>query len=530
MRYQCVQCNEAFSFDDDAERPRCPKCLRQHGLRKLDESLAPAAGRKRGTPLPLVLLLLAAGAGGVYLFLAHGIHRSAPALLADQLRTAGVDAGNLVQLTAADDSVTLFAQQAVRSADKPEDKARAIVAALAARAQKQAFSRWPMVDTRALPDAAPLSAKETLAAIQKDGARAELYPLEVTALAVAALRSVDVPALVIEVFRYDGERAPLDPSGRFGYYALALPRSDGKPVATFDPYGARSLAPKPADFVTLSDLQVMAAALSLRGLHRVSNASESAGALVDAEAAVKLAPSSATVRSARAALMIASGGTEEGARELEAAAQLRPDPARRNNVAVLALAKGDADRAAKEVAMALQEAPDFASAHLTLASVHLARGETELARSELAKADSLEPNLAAVALSWAEFYASTGELAQAIAKGEQGVRLRPNNPETHLVLARVYRSASRFDDMRAQARKVLELASAADKERIKTLLLQVLGPTALEQPSGDSDALHLPSPQAGAVEPPSGGSGLQLGEPRLRLGGDSDKLKLKLQP
>jgi tetratricopeptide (TPR) repeat protein len=375
-----------------------------------------------------------------------------------------------------------------------------------------------------------LIAKETLAAISKDGARVEMYPLEISALAVAALRSVDVAASLAEIHRFEGQRAPLDASGRLGYYGVALPAEAGKAQRVLDVYGGRSLAVKAGDFSVLSDEQAMAAALALRGLHRLANLADSAGAVNDADAAVKLAPGSATVRSARAALLIASGGTDEGSRELEAAAQLRADAPRRNNLAVVALAKGEMDVAAKQVALALADAPDFANAHLTLASVHLAQGDRDLARSELEKAENLDPNLAATAMAWAELYAVTGDVDQAVAKAQLAVRLRPSTPETHLVLARVYRRASRFDEMRVEAHKVLDIAAPADKERIRQLLLQMLGPTALEEPtspepSADDSALKL-SPQSG--------TGLQLGasEPKLHLGGSSGegKLKLNLQP
>lgn len=526
MRYQCVQCNEEFTVDDDAERPRCPKCMRQHGLRKV-QAAKPAAGRGAGRagwilPLASALGLLAAAGGYLYFQRAQGSGERAAAA---EVRALGVEAGELSQLLLADEQVTRFAEQAAGSAGSSQEKAKAIVAAFTARAQKQAFVRGSLAEPRGT---APMTAEQTAEALRKDGAHLELYPLEAAALAVAALRALDVPASLVEVYRYEGARAPLDPSGRFGYHAVALTKPDGATPELFDPFGGRSVAPKPGDYAVLTDAQALAAALSLRALHRLSNLGEPTPALADVDAAVKLAPASPSVRSARGAVMIASGGAEAGARELEAAAQLRSDAARHNNLAVLALAQGDAERAQKEVALALAEAPDFALAQLTLASVHMARLERDLARAALEKAQALEPNLAAVALAWAELHASNGELPEALAKAELGVRLRPKNPETHLVLGRVYRQAGRYDEMRAEARKVLELSTVSDKERVKKLLQNVLGPTALEPPSEPVAEDEPASPRAGASEPGS----LKLGssEPKLRLGGGDDKLKLELDP
>lgn len=533
MRYQCVQCDEQFDVEDDAERPRCPKCMRQHGLRKVPPpSRAPApseVGARSRFRWPLAVVVALGLAAGAYVYRQRA--ERADNTTADEARAAGVDAGALGELLVADAHVERFAEQAVAGASSPRDKAKAVVAALAARAQKQAFVRGTLAEPW---DAAPRVAKQVVQAIAKDGARAQLFPLEAAVLAVAALRSVQVPAVVVEVYRYAGERSPLDPSGRLGYHGFSLPGPDGTVAEVFDAYGARSASPSAGDYTALTDAQALGAALALRALHRLSSLGDAQAALADADAAVKLAPASPSVRSARAAVMMASGGAEQGARELEAAVQLRSDAARHNNVALLALAKGEVERAQKEVALALGNAPDFAAAQLTLASVHMSRGERELARAALEQAERLEPNLTAVALAWAEWYASSGDLAQALAKAELGVRLRPKNPETHLVLGRVYRQAGRYDDMRIEAQKVLALSTVTDKERVKALLREVLGPTALEAPTAPADlrapadAPLLDGPQVGSSAP--GGLKLGAGEPKLRLGGGGDELKLKLDP
>ncbi len=551
MQYQCVQCDERFTLSGDDDKPRCPKCLRQHGLRKLEESPA-AGGRSLLLPILLVLGVLGAGAGGFFFWQQHAERATGPLglspIASDELRErarilSGVDVAERAEWLSADAAVEAFAEHATQGKNGNAQKAGAIVAAFGARAAKQAFVPWPRTEAR---EGAPLGARALLQALSKDGGRAQLYPLEVAALAAAGLRSLGVPALIAEIHRYEGERAPLDPSGRFGYYGIALPAVGGAAALVYDPYGGRTQAPRTGDFTVLNDVQALGAYLGLWAMHRLGNASDSQGALADADAAAKLSPSSAAVRGVRAAVLLASGGTDDGIRELEAAGQLRPDGVRHNNLAMLSLAKGDAERALKEISLSLSEFPDYAAAHLTLASVHLARMERDLATAELQKAESLEPQLPALPLAWAELYASAGELPQALAKAEEGVRLRPKAAETHLVLARVQRQAGRYDDMRREAKRVLELAPVADQERTKSLLRALLGPTALEEPSAAAEPSPAPAatdlalsqgqqaarpgaPGAAATDaPPSGALQLGSGTPKLHLGGTGQRLKLDL--
>ncbi|HEX7477535.1 MAG TPA: tetratricopeptide repeat protein [Polyangiales bacterium] len=555
MQYHCVQCDERFEVGHDDDKPRCPKCLRQHGLRKLDATPAASAGSRWPQLLGVALVLVLAGGG--FFYFRHveqrargpvGLEPLSTDELAERVKTAaGVDAAELAQLLAPDSSLEAFGARVMQGKVSAVQKAEAVALAIAERAAKQAFSVWPRTDPR---DTAPMLARQVLPVLTKDAGRAQLYPLEVAAFAVAVLRSADVPASIAEVYRYPDEQTALDPSGRLGYYALALPAEQPGGVARlYDVYGGRKTAPKPTDFSVLNDVQALGAALSLRAMHRLTNESDPKGALADAEAAVKLSPSSASSRSVRGAILLASGGTEEGSRELEAALSLRNDAARHNNLAMLALARGDTARATKEVTLALGEAPQFAAAHLTLATINLSNGERDQARAELEKCESLERDLPALPLAWAELYAGSGELSQALAKAEEGVRLRPKSPEPHLVLARIDRQAGRYDDMRRQAQQVLALATSTDADRVKALLRQVLGPTALEVPAAPEPEAAAPAAtdlRLGAKPDAPGASGprlldqdtgkaaepgaLQLGAPasKLHLGGSDSKLKLDL--
>ncbi|HET6334357.1 MAG TPA: hypothetical protein VFG30_14135 [Polyangiales bacterium] len=537
MRYHCVQCDQEFETAEGDDKPRCPKCLRQHGLRPLERVAAAPTRASRAGLFVLVGAIVVAGGGGYWYWQkSQTAGKSAAAVDAGDLRertrqATGIDVGDAADLLQADAAIEAFAKKATDGKSSADDKAKAIVAAIQARAKKQAFVPSALLEPR---DTLAQTAAQAFAALAKDGARQELYPLEVAAVGVAALRSQDVPAQLVEVSGNAGDRAPLDPSGRLGYFAVGVASSgSGAQLHAYDVYGGRPELPT-ADVTGLSDTQAVGSLLALRAMHRLVHGGDLGGALQYADAATKLSPSSAAARGIRGAVLLATGGKDEGARELEAAAQLKPGPAQQNNLAMYSLATGDTDRAAKLVAQALASAPDYASGHLTLASVHLARLDRDLAAGELTQAERLDPKLPALPMAWAEMYAATGDMLQAQARAEEAVRARPKSPETHLLLARIHRQASRYDAMRAEARKVLELAPASQKDQISQVLKAVLGPTALEADSPEPENGTATAPTPGAdtprLTPPSSDPGsLQLGarEPKLQLGGGS-KLKLDL--
>jgi Tfp pilus assembly protein PilF len=522
MRYLCVHCDEKFELAEE-EEPRCPKCLRVHGLRPLRSS-AQAGGLPAGRrPIWLVAAVLGLGAlafGAYALSKRH--HEADPVVLASgplagdtlarELERRGAQAAGLDRLLVADDAVERFATSAVAGKREPGEKATALVAALRERAKSQAFVAWPLSEARAEP---PMTAAQVQSAIAKDGARKSLYPLEVAALGVASLRAVGVQAMVVELYEIAGERAPLDPSGRLGYYAIALGATKDS-ARIYDVHGGRAELTGCNQCALLGDLEAIGAALALRASARMIANEDPAAALRDVDAAAKLAPSSPTVRTARSAVLLANGATDLGQSELEAAAQLRPDAARGNNLAMLHMALGEGERATQEVARALERQPDFALARVTLAQIHLARGERDLARSELEKAEALDPKLPLLPLTWAEFHASAGENDQAIEYARRAVEQKPRDAQVRLLLARIYRQASRYEEMRIEARAALALAPTALAGRMHELIERMLGPTALQLDVNDPGEPD-PGDSPGLLQPDSKPSKLRLTEPGTSL-------------
>jgi tetratricopeptide (TPR) repeat protein len=444
--------------------------------------------------------------------------QSTPDALAAELSRLGVSDAEFARFLEPTDAIESWAKSIAKSSAEGLPRAQALVAALRARAEAEAFVPWSLADVRREPG--PLTPSDTLEALASDRARKKLYPLEVAALVLTALRSLDEPAVLVEVFSFPEQTRPLDPSGRLGYYAIGLRDQAGAVEHVVDPYGAHhdqaQQAPRQSDFTVLSDREALGAALALRAAH--VQAKDPVKALKDADAAVALSPRSPTTRSARAIALLGNAGSEEAIRELQAAAQLRSDPARRHNLAVVHLATGDIESAARELDAALESSPEFASARVTRAGLLLAQRDVEGARKELAEAERIDASLAALPLVWAQYYLGLGETAQAIVHAERGVERDPEDPQPRILLARLYRVADQLEPMREQARRVVALVPPDQRDRVRNVLLQMLGP----------DAFGAVAPADPAAVDPAGmepsGGGLQLGgplepAPRLRLGG-----------
>lgn len=546
MRYQCVHCDHSFEVSEGDSPKRCPSCMRANGVQPVRER-APVVRPKRSPAVAIgvVVVALLAAVGGYFVWgkrpTAGDPARIGPlssGALHETLTQAQVDAGELESLLASDPSIAKFAENAAGSASSAVDKADGVMRAVRARASALSFVPWSLGEPRST---VVTSAKQTLAVLAKDKGRAQLYPLELVALATAALRAVDVPALVAELVAVDGERAPLDPSGYLGYFVVAVYPSEagvGTP-RLFDVYGGRALAPG-AKHNVLDDPSAIGAALSLRALHEVSYLADPKSALTSSSHAIQLAGKLPSVRTVRGMVVLAGRQVEQGLQEFAAASQLRSDAPRLHNLASAALMTGDIERATKELSAALERAPDFAAAHATLGSLALVRGELDVARAELGKAEQLAPDLSLVQWALAELQLRAGDRDQALATARRAVAARPSF-DARLRMGVLLRQAARFDELREVASALLKMAPAYRQTEVREMIGSVLGPAALDADAIDPEADTEPTrePHLGVDEPqldpslePVGAPTLpQPGadrEPKLRLRGSGDNLQLKL--
>lgn len=546
MRYLCVHCDHRFEVEANLPK-RCPSCMRATGIEPMRDSAAQApkagAAMQRGRLLWLgigALLLIAAGVGYALSRDAGATASTGPAALdASALKAAlaqqQVDAGGLEKLLVADAAVERFAEQAAAGKSSPSARADAVFAALRARAKAAAFAPWSLSEPRATP---VMTASRTLAAL-KDGARAELYPLELAALMAAALRALDVPALVAELPDPKGARAPLDPSGYLGYFVVAVPSGAGEGAAAFhfyDVYGGKQLGAQ-VHATPLSDPAAVGAALALRAVYENSQLADPRAALASSSHALRLAPSLPTVRTVRGVVVLTEKMVEQGLSEFQAARELRGDAARLHNLANVMLVAQEVEKAQSVLSAALEKAPDFAAAHVTLATLLMLRGETDQAHAELLKAEQLAPSLPAVHWALAELALRRGENEEALARARRALTPRPSF-DARLRYAALLRQAGKYEDMRHIAEQLLAQTPAYRKDEMRQLLGAVLGPTALEpaQPAqadlGADDLADLGGPKL-ELEAPKEGAGLTgaagaSGSGKLRLRDPSQGLRLDL--
>lgn len=494
MRYLCLNCEERFEHDESKGKLRCPKCLRVTGLEPLP---TPSSGAASPGSSRIRVMVAIAALGAVVA--AYAVWRAnAPEYVSDDvplrplsqsalaahLRRLRADAGDLARLLEPSEAIEGFATRAARDRSGSLALAEGIHAALRQKASERGFVRWSLGVPR---DTAPRTAAGAYEELREPGRAARLYPIELAAVAVAALRSRGVPAMVAEIHRFPGDGAPPDPSGQIGYYGVAV--YEGEPgegtPRIFDPWGGHETQPEENDRRVLTDVEAVGAAMNVRALHLLVRENDPERALEASSHATRLFPRSAAIRAVRGAILLVAGNPNEALAELEAAHQLRSDGPRRNLLAGLYLAREDISAAQREVSAALEEFPEFAHAHATLAAIHLAEGESDLARAELETAERADPDLYILPSLRASYHASRGDLDRAVAEIRRAVEVNPDF-NTHLAAAQIYRQAGRYDDMRREAAALLALVPAPRRAQLREILLRRLGATAFDDPEDDA--------------------------------------------
>lgn len=496
MRYVCLNCGERFDDETAKEgKVRCPSCMRVTGIEKLKEAEPSPVARNPWLAPGIVLALFAAMAGGYAMW-----RQSAPREVGDEvpnrplerdelvghLRRSRVDARSVLGLLRAGEGIEAFAEAATSGRRSAIEMADGVQAAIRARASAHAFSRWSL----GVPREVPVADAETVWGwIREDGGRKRLYPLEAAALMVAALRHRGVSAMLAEAWAFPGDRTPPDPSGHFGYYVVAVYEGEpgeGEP-RLYDPWAGHEVLPEEGSYRVMSDLEALGAALNLRAIHMLVRENDPARAMEISSEALRLDARSPVNRSVRGAILIASGGANEGVAEFEAAKQIRADAPRHHLLAGVALAQGDLEAARRELSAALELTPEYAAARGALAAVHLAESEPDLAREELERAQRLDPELHTLPGLWAGFHATTGDFDRAVESARSAVTQNPADIQTRLMAARIYRAAARYDDMRREAREVMARTPTAQRAQMEELVRRLLGPTALEAPEEDEE-------------------------------------------
>lgn len=482
-QYLCVHCDHTFHPESEGEPKRCPNCMRKGGLELVRKA------KKGGRPawiVPAAVVGLIALVGVGYAIwdgqTADPVEGDAPLRPLSTSELLGYlqasSAGRApAEIFDGGDAIDALAEEA--SGDGPIAKAESLVEHVGNRRAAAAFEPWSFSTPR---DTEVRGAERTAARLAEEEA-AHLYPLEVALATTVALREAGVDAMVAEIWSFPDAQAPPDPSGHFGYFGVAVYEGDageGDPTV-FDPYGGRGEQPGEDDFRVLSDPQVAGAFLSTEALYAHVHEGNLTDAMSTVRKALRLDPRAPYARSVQAAILLASGGIQDGIDELNAAVQIRADPPRRNLLAALFLATGDTDGAQREVSLALEETPEFADAHATLAALHMMDADQDAALLELEAAERFDPGLVNLKMLWAQYYLQTGNPRLAVGNALQAVERRPHDWQERLRAAQVFKAADEWNEMRIQAHAILELAPSGQEEAIRRQVEAVLGETAFEE-------------------------------------------------
>jgi tetratricopeptide (TPR) repeat protein len=392
-----------------------------------------------------------------------------------------------------------------------------------------ASSRWSL--ERPLPREL-LGAGQTLATIDSAQGRVELYPLETATAMTALLRARGVVAMVAEAWELEGTAAPADPLGLLGYFVVAVYESPAaaEPSAFLDPWGGGEVDPQSVR--VLRDTEVLAAALGTEAARLFARSGDGAKSLPMIETALVLDPVSPSLRGVNATILLESGGVEQGVKELEAAAQLRPDGPRQLNMVQLHLAQAsmlemngqpdaaqaEFDRASRVVGEVIERWPRYARAHVLLASIYLGNEDLERARLELEAAEALGPDAPLLWSIWAQYHLSVNDPIAAAAKMKRAVSLDPDNWQLRLQAARVLQGVDDDEGAKQHLSAAMQMVSPQKREDIQRFVERMMGPEAL-------GGAPSPAPQDAPSDP-----ALILGDPtNLRLRDPGESLELQLE-
>jgi Tfp pilus assembly protein PilF len=341
--------------------------------------------------------------------------------------------------------------------------------------------------------------------------------------------------MVAEVWEFDGERAPADPSGMLGYFVTAVYDAEDSeaPSAYFDPWGGRGEVATSAVRV-LRDTEVLAAALGTEAIRTFARSGDAVKALPMVQTALLLDPVSPSLRAVSATILVESGGVSEAVREFEAARQLRPDGPRELNLVQLHLAQagmlemegqgqaaqsqwGEANRVVDDV---IEKWPRYGRAHVVLATIYLGLNEPERAAVELEVAEQLNPDAPLLWAVWAQYHLAQSDPVTAGAKMRRAIDLDPDNWQLRLQAARVFQGVGEDEAAVENVAAALELVPPGKRPQIRKFVERMMGAGALGVP----DPSAPPSPEPAAADP-----ALMLGDPsNLRLRDPGQNLQLDL--
>ncbi len=454
-RYRCVSCNETFTVKP-GKKPRCPHCMSIHSVEPVEE--------KQSFSLPpwgkyVIAGVLAIGlcVAGAFLFM-HLRTTASPVTLdpaalgavdpkrmSSYLAEQDIEEENVIDPFVSSEALDTFAEKH-KGFGSGQGRAGSLYKALLALKGEGKYK--PFVPRQPRKDeirfaGALLDAIET-------GDHPEAYSLELALMLAAAARHVGLAAVVAEVVDYPGLQAPLDPSGSFGHFAVAV--YDGGSYegsyVLYDLHQGRTQPDDQATSVPLTDAQVVAQVLGHQAVRLVAVEFDAQESLVKLEDALILDPDAVQLHTMRALIYLTSGGLDEGEEELRKALQIRTDAQRLVKWGAILLADDEEQEAREQIQKAIDLKPDYALAHASLAMALLAAGEVDEARHELDLARSLDPDDPLISVYETNYWMAKQDVAKAMKAAEMAFEKNFHDPQTGLLLAAIYGRAGESQKMR----------------------------------------------------------------------------------
>jgi|GEM_PF-3835516 tetratricopeptide (TPR) repeat protein len=411
--YHCNNCQK--SFEHSSGKPRCPDCLRQHGLeaatpsnkQKEKRKRRPTVGARRRLPWALglscvVLLTLLA-----LVFVRSRTDLPKPGQLAildevvlrQTLIQRGIPSDRLVNPFKPGDAVTALANAKLKEGDS-KAKIKQLASAVAAQIKHLKVDLSGNFEH-------PVRGAEKLAAALKSGEAKRVFDLELAFLFSTILRQHGFAALIAEAHSLEAPVRSAAANGAVGRYLVVVyPKGKlGKtPLITLDPARATALPDwagggedpdmesKADDATSLDDASAVAHLMSLRALQWRRTEKRLPEAYEQVELAVRAASPSATLLMAQALVLATSGGMNDAVSKAQAALALRDDAPRNAGLGEILLGAGKAAEGLSRLENALKKDPAYWPALRSLTSLRWFAREREAGNKLLDQALKIAPN------------------------------------------------------------------------------------------------------------------------------------------
>ena len=426
--YRCGNCD--YQFESHELDPRCPKCLRHNGIEEIDaEPRRQRTHHRKTKRFGVAVALGILVAIGVYVVNRQYAGDSTenqskappkkPPLSAEDIRKKLNRKG--LKQHANDPFETGPAMRAVAStlSGNPRDKVQTL-------AQKLALRLKTLDCSPISPE--PIRDAETLASLLGESKLIRARPLELAVLVSAVLQRAGLHTTIEEVERVKAPMPTASVHAGIGRYDVVVYRTHRlkEKLLTLDPARLTNLAdwaggrmPRMASVsskrAALSNADVLGHFLALKALQQTRVARQSPERAYElAEAAIIVAPRSATVRAARARVLSTAGGIKDALAEAQNAVDLRGTAADHTLLAQLALERGDAATSDAALDAALDNDNHYWPALQLRAVLAWSRGELEQGERDLKRAEAIAPEEPGILGARAQLASLKGNVSKAI--------------------------------------------------------------------------------------------------------------------